>query len=150
VDRHQDSARPTAEGKSPEHGGAAPSLEVLSRPDFEAAVRQVLRDLLEPALATNPLLRSRLAHEHAHGAPSAASLRALIGQAAAELRSRPGSKSDKLYQALACTYLEPAATQELAAERLGLPFNTYRYRLAAAITRLTDSLWQGELHAGTV
>ena len=43
--------------------------------------------------------------------------------------------------------MEPAPTQELAAERLGLPLNTYRYQLASAIKRVTDSLWQRELHA---
>jgi hypothetical protein len=135
------------DGSAVEPRGAA-ALLVLSQPDFEAAVRQALRDYRRPALATNPLLRSRLAVEHAHGAPSVASLRALIGEAAAELRGSP--RSEKLYRALTCTYLEPAATQELAAERLGLPFNTYRYQLAAAIKRLTESLWQRELHAGAV
>ena len=46
---------------------------------------------------------------------------------------------------LACTFFEPAATQELAAERLGLPFSTYRYQLAGAIGRVTGLLWQREL-----
>jgi hypothetical protein len=119
-------------------------LEVLSQPDFEAAVRQALRDYHRPVLGTNPLVRSRLAFEHAGGMPSAASLRVLIGEAAAELRGSP--KSEKLYRALACTYLEQIATQELAAERLGLPFNTYRYQLAAAVKCVVDTLWQRELH----
>jgi hypothetical protein len=139
---------PTGQEASPERESVRAPLEVLSQPDFEAAVRQALRDFLRPALATNPLARSRLAFEHAHGTPTAASLRSLIGDVAAELRTDP--KSDKLYQALACTYLKPAATQELAAERLGLPFNTYRYRLAAAVKRLTDTLWEQELHASRV
>jgi AAA ATPase domain len=127
--------------------GAPPPLEVLSQPDFEAAVRQALRDYNRPALASNPLLRSRLAFEHAHGQPGPTSLRALIVETADELRASPGSRTEKLYRALACTYLEPAATQELAAERLGLPFNTYRYQLAAAIKRVSGSLWQRELHS---
>jgi AAA ATPase domain len=126
---------------------AVAPLEVLSRPDFEAAVRSALREYHRPSLAANPLLRSRLAFEHAQGAPNAASLRALIGEAATELRGSRGSRSEKLYRALACTYLESAVTQELAAERLGLPFNTYRYQLAAAIKHLVDTLWQRELHA---
>jgi len=124
------------------------ALEVLSQPDFDAAVRKALRDYHRPTLATNPLLRSRLVFEHAHGDPGASSLKALIAEAAAELRASRGARSEKLYRALACTYLEPAATQELAAERLGLPFNTYRYQLAAAIKHIVDSLWQRELRAG--
>jgi len=91
-------------------------------------------------------LTSRLAYEHAGGTPSVGSLRALIGEVAEELRA-PGSgvRGEKLYRALECTYLAPAATQELAAERLGLPFNTYRYQLAAAVKRVSDSLWRREL-----
>jgi hypothetical protein len=124
---------------------ASAPIEVLSQPDFESAVRQALRDFHRPALASNPLARCRLALQHAGGAPSAASLRALIGEAAAELRGSP--RSEKLYRALACTYLEQTATQELAAERLGLPFNTYRYQLAAAVKRVAETLWERELQA---
>jgi hypothetical protein len=58
-------------------------------------------------------------------------------------RSTP--RDEKLYRALHRTYLQPAATQELAAESLGLPFSTYRYHLTIAITRLTEWLWQREL-----
>jgi hypothetical protein len=76
-------------------------------------------------------------------------LRALICEAAAELHADSGGRADKLYRALDCTYLSPAATQELAAERLGLPFNTYRYQLAAAVKRVTETLWQRELQADT-
>ena len=133
---------------APDPGARAPML-VLSRPDFEEAVRQALRDFGRPdALAANPLLRSRLAAEHAGGAPNPATLQALLRDASSELRGSP--KTEKLYRALACTYLEPAATHELAAERLGLPFNTYRYQLAAAIKRITDRLWQRELHADSL
>ena len=59
---------------------------------------------------------------------------------------RAGPRGERLYQALARTYFEPAATQELAAERLGLPFSTYRYQLAGGIRRVTERLWQRELH----
>jgi hypothetical protein len=51
----------------------------------------------------------------------------------------------KLYRALYHTYLQPAATQELAAELLDLPFSTYRRHLKASIERLTALLWQQEL-----
>jgi hypothetical protein len=39
-----------------------------------------------------------------------------------------------------------SAAQALAAERLGLPFSTYRYQLAGGIRRVTERLWQRELH----
>ena len=130
----------------PARPDAAP-LEVLSYPDFEAAVRQALRDLHRPALATNPLMRSRLAFAHAGGAPTVATLRALIEQAATELRGAAGRRGEKLYRVVDCTYLAPAATQELAAERLGLPFNTYRYQLSAAVKRIAGMLWERELQA---
>jgi RimJ/RimL family protein N-acetyltransferase len=120
-------------------------LLVLSEPEFQAAVRQALRDLRRPdALAANPLLRSRLATRAAGGTPTAATLQELLGEAAAALRADP--RDERLYQALACTFFEPAATQELAAERLGLPFSTYRYQLAGAIRRVTERLWRHELH----
>ena len=126
-------------------GDAPPPLVVLSQPDFAAAVHQALRDYRRPVLATNPLLRSRLAREHAGGTPTIATLQGLLRETAGALRAHP--QDEKLYRAVAATFLEPAATQELTAERLGIPFNTYRYRLATGIRRLADSLWQRELQA---
>jgi hypothetical protein len=120
-------------------------LLVLSEPEFADAVRQALRNYSRPAaLAANPLLRSRLAVEKAEGAPNPSTLRTLIQDAVATLRGHP--RDDKLYRALLRTYLEPAATQEVAAERLGLPFSTYRNHLVTGIDRVTDWLWQRELH----
>ena len=43
------------------------------------------------------------------------------------------------------TYVRAAATQEAAAEVLGLPFSTYRRHLAAGVERLTERLWHWEL-----
>jgi hypothetical protein len=130
----------------PESPPSSAPLVVLSEPDFEAAVRHGLRDLHQPsALATNPLVRSRLAIEHADGAPNAATLAAILREAAEALRAHP--RDVKLYRAVAETYLHPAPTQELAAERLGLPFNTYRYQLAQGIKRIAARLWERELHA---
>jgi len=85
-------------------------LVVLSEPDFGAAVR----DYHRPALADNPLLRSRLARERAGGAPSVATLQTLLREAAETLRGPP--RDEKRYRAVALTYLAPAATQEAAAE----------------------------------
>ena len=82
------------------------------------------------------MLRSRLVVEHGGGAPTAATLQELLRDAAATLRGNP--KDEKLYRALSRTYFEPAATQELAAEVLGLPFSTYRYHLTAGLGRVTE------------
>jgi hypothetical protein len=118
---------------------------VLSEEEFAAAVRQALRDYTRPqALAANPLLRSRLTAETAGRSPAGSTLQTRIREAAEQLRSNP--RDEKLYRAIHRTYLEPAATQELAAERLGLPFSTYRRHLTTGIARITASLWQRELH----
>jgi hypothetical protein len=120
-------------------------LMVLSQSDFVEAVRQALRDYTHPdLLAVNPLMRLRLVTEAAEQPASPAILQARLGEAAASLTGNP--KDEKFYRAIYYTYLEPALTQERAAERLGLPFNTYRYHLAKGIERITDWLWQRELY----
>ena len=43
------------------------------------------------------------------------------------------------------TYLQPAATQEQAAEVLDLPFSTYRRHLRSGIEELTGRLWLREI-----
>ena len=123
-------------------------LDVLSEPDFEAAVRQALRDLHRPALGSNPLLRSRLAYAHARGAADAGDAARADARGRRRVARGIRRRADKLYRALDCTYLSPAATQELAAERLGLPFNTYRYQLGGSgQARRPTTLWQRELQA---
>ncbi|HEU4582496.1 MAG TPA: hypothetical protein VFS67_29765 [Polyangiaceae bacterium] len=47
------------------------------------------------------------------------------------------------------TYLEPAPTQDIAAEIVGLPFSTFRRRLAAALAQLGGWLWERELEDGS-
>lgn len=71
-------------------------------------------------------------------------LQARLREAAESLKTNP--KDEKLYQALWRTYFEPAATQELAAESLNLPFSTYRYHLTTGLERVTAWLWQRELY----
>ena len=123
---------------------SAPLL-VLSQSDFTEAVRRALRDYHRPAaLAANPLLRSRVAREETLDAPTSTTLQALIRDAVDALRSDP--RAEKLYQAIRRTYLDPAVTQELAAESLGLPFGTYRSQLNSGIARIAEWLWQRELH----
>jgi hypothetical protein len=140
-------ARQLGTSPQPETVATSPSppLLVLSQPEFAEAVRQALRDYTRPdMLATNPLLRSRLVVEAADAPPTPATLQTLLRDAAETLTGNP--KDEKLYRAITHTYLEPTPTQEQAAERLDLPFNTYRYHLANGLKRITNWLWQRELH----
>jgi hypothetical protein len=59
------------------------------------------------------------------------------------LQSSP--KEVRLYKAVYHTYIQPAPTQEVAAELLDLPFSTYRRHLKDGLSRLVDLLWQWEL-----
>jgi hypothetical protein len=129
----------------------SPSPAELSRPEFEAAVRQALRDLHRPdALARNPLTRTRLMSGKGGGGGDGegsggdeddddARLAGLLAEAAQTLTGHP--RDEKLHRALDRTYFRPAPTQEKAAELLGLPLSTYRRHLSHSITRLTDWLW---------
>jgi hypothetical protein len=124
---------------------AAAPLLVLSEADFAEAVRQALRDCARgDALAHNLLLRTRLLQGAAAAGAGPQALRALLREAAQTLEQ--GTPMDrKLHLAIWHTYLQPAATQERAAELLDLPFNTYRYQLARGTQRITEWLWQREL-----
>lgn len=72
--------------------------------------------------------------------PGRARLHALLRQAVLALKTNP--RDEKLYCALWHTYIEPLASQEKAAERLDLPFSTYRYHLAKGDERVIDTLWR--------
>ena len=120
-------------------------IVVLSHPEFVAAVRQALRDYARPdRLAGNALLSSRLVSDRAQDQSSTETLRALLRLSAEELNTHP--RDQRLYRALYRTFLNPAATQEQAADLLGLPFSTYRAHLRAGTKRVADLLWQRELY----
>lgn len=121
---------------------APPGLAVLSRPEFDAAVRDALRSWGRPGeLAANPLNRSRLVTEHGE------TLRGVIGQAVESLHGeRNGSK---YHQAVVATFLRGVPTQEAVAHRLGLPFSTYRRHLGRGIQLLCEELWRRELAGGS-
>jgi hypothetical protein len=99
-------------------------------------------------LLNNPLLRARLvtdrAGSKARPAERVAALKRLLRDACERLRETP--REAKAYRALAHTYLHPLPTQEQAAEALDLPFSTYRRHLKTGIVRVTERLWQWELH----
>jgi hypothetical protein len=123
-----------------------PPLLVFSQPEFDDCVRQALRDLRRPdLLSRNPLLRTRLVHDHAGtGEPTAAAVEALVCAAVETLREHP--RDDKLWRAVERTYVSSAPTQERAAAALGLPFSTYRRHLTQGVDRVVAWLWDQEVY----
>lgn len=122
-------------------------LVALSQEAFAQAVEDGLRDYVRPdVLRGNPLLRSRVVHSRveatAGDAERVAALRGLLKDAAEQLQQSP--KENKYYRAVYHTYLQPAPTQERAAELLDVPFSTYRRHLKAGMMRIAEILWRAE------
>ena len=113
-------------------------------------MRRALRDYTRPAaLAASPLIRSRLvADGDGNGVAEAARLQALLREALETLNASP--RDEKFDRALLYTFFQPATTQEGAAERLGLPFSTYRYHLARGEDRIVEWLWTLELSGSRI
>jgi hypothetical protein len=119
-----------------------PAFTVLSRADFDAAVRDALKTWhLPDALESNPLLGTHLIGDRG-GSPVQA-LRDLVVEAVDSLRD--DAREGKLHRALATTYFHRAPTQEAAAEKLGVPFSTYRRHLTRGVERVAERLWQLEV-----
>jgi hypothetical protein len=135
----------TTKPSDEEHVETPTPIVVLSHPEFEGAVRQALRDYARvDRLTGNALLSSRLVADHATDVSRVEALRRLVRLSAEELNTHP--RDQRLYRALYRTFLNPTATQEQAAELLGLPFSTYRAHLRAGTQRVTELLWQRELY----
>jgi hypothetical protein len=120
----------------------------LSQAEFSQAARDALRHFTRPdELQSNPLIRTRLvvarAGSEANNGARAKVLHEIIRESVDLLQSSP--RQLKLYRALYHTYLQPAATQELAAELLDLPFSTYRRHLKEGIENVIDTLWAREM-----
>jgi hypothetical protein len=112
---------------------AEPSYTVLSRQQFDPAVRAALRNVGHAAaLDANPLCGTRLA-DNGH------ELLALLTEAVQTLADDP--RASKQYRAVHTTFFRRVPTQEAAAERLGLPFSSYRRHLTGGIERISESLW---------
>ena len=58
---------------------------------------------------------------------------------------RESPKENKFYRAVYHTYIQPAATQEQAAELLDLPFSSYRRHLNPEWARMAEILWLAEV-----
>ncbi len=116
----------------------------LTRDEFHAAVRRALRDLRRTALLSdNPLARSRLVLSHDKDRAPAEALRERIHDALKRLSEDP--RDEKLLRVLDRTFVRPAASQEKAAEVLGLPLSTYKRYLKAGIERVAGNLWDQEM-----
>ena len=72
-------------------------------------------------------------------------LRNLIRDLAESLQESP--REAKFYRPLYHTYIQPAPTQEQAAEILDLPFSSFRRHLKSGVTRVTELLWAQEIGA---
>lgn len=126
-------------------------IVVLNRTHFEEAIWDAFRSYARPGkLRLNPLLRSRLVVDEVGAAADEQdrieALRRLIAAAAGRLDAGP--RDAKYYRALERTYLNPAPTQEQAAEQLDLPFSTFRRHLKRGLDRVTDLLWEREVGMG--
>jgi hypothetical protein len=124
------------------------TLTVLSQEDFSEAVREALRNWNQmERQATNPLINSRLVAERAHPEDGdlarAGHLQAILEEALAGLARVP--RAEKAYRAVYYTYIQPVPTQEQAAERLDLPFSTYRRHLKTGLEWLIAQLWGLEI-----
>ena len=111
-----------------------------ARPTFQHAVRGALRDYTRPdRLAGSPLRFARMLQGVPPGPAVAIAMQGLLREAAAALKANP--RDLKLYRAVWYTYFEPLESQEKVAERLSLPFSTYRHHLARGIERIGGWLW---------
>jgi hypothetical protein len=127
----------------------AEHLIVLEMKEFGEAVHEALKHITRPlALRRSPLLRSRLVMDRVglqtDAAGRTAELQTLLRAAVESLQASP--KEARLYRVIYHTYIQPAATQELAAELLDLPFSTYRRHLKQAVARVAEILWQQEIN----
>jgi hypothetical protein len=119
----------------------APPADGPAFQEFASALRSALRDYNRPdLLASNPLLRSRLFAVREGAGP--AELQALLSKTADALFA--SARDEKLRRVIEFTYFQPAAKQEVAAERVGLAFGTYRRHLTTALDRLARWLWDRE------
>ena len=55
-------------------------------------------------------------------------------------------RDEKRWRAVERTYVGPAATQERAAEALGMPFSTYRRHLTQGVEQVVAWLWDREVY----
>jgi hypothetical protein len=125
----------------PRRSARSPAVTELSYDEFVDVLKTALRNFNRPdLLARSPLLLSRLITAGA-GANGADLQGLLIGTVNALFA---GPKDERLRRVIEVSYFRPAPKQEVAAERLGLSFGTYRGHLSNALDRLAKWLWERE------
>jgi hypothetical protein len=72
-------------------------------------------------------------------------LKGMLHEAIEALQATP--RQARAYRVLVRTYVQPAPSQEKAAELLDLPFSTYRRHLAEGIAHVARALWLQETGA---
>ncbi|MBV8457566.1 MAG: hypothetical protein JO122_13235 [Acetobacteraceae bacterium] len=116
---------------------------MLTRTDFDAAVKDALRNYTRAdLLVRSPLLQTRIATGPGAKQPSVPHLQQTLAQAAETIFVNQRDQNRR--RVLELTYFQSAAKQEAVAERLGLPFSTYRRHLTTAVERLSEWLWHEE------
>jgi len=124
--------------------GSPAAADSLARAEFNVAVRAALRNWRRPdLLATSPLTLSRMV-SGADPDPVVA-LRGVLESTLDEMGEDPRQR--KAHRAVVATFLSGAHTQEAAAERLGLPFSTYRRHLNRGLEVLCSLLWRREIYS---
>ena len=132
---------PEGKAESRHDEEARPAARLFTREEFGVAVRQALLDFNRPDLfARNPLLETRILMARGSAGPS--ELKGLLSDAVVELFK--SARDEKLRSVIELTYLRGVPKQEVAAERLGLSFGTYRRYLATGRNRLARWLWEKE------
>ena len=133
--------QPNSVVPEPRPAAGAPGLAYA---DFAAATKQALRDFHRAdLLAQNPLLRDGIATLSA--SLGAAGLRAMLTETVETLFGNP--RDEKLRRVIELTYFQAGPKQEAVADRLSLPFGTYRRYLTTARDRLSHWLWETRTEA---
>ena len=115
------------------------AVTALAYTEFAGALKDALRDFHRTdLLAQNPLLRSGIGGLSETAGPL--ELKALLSQTVSTLFGN--ARDEKLRRVIELTYFQPALKQEAVADRLSLPFGTYRRHLTAARDRLARWLWE--------
>lgn len=116
----------------------------LDRQALRAGLRLALESFTRSdQLQHSPLLLSRWARARSGAAaPSASLLRKLILEAVATMKEDP--RDAKLARALDAAFLHPAPSRELAAERIDVPFSTFRRHVSRGLERLEEIVWAAE------
>jgi hypothetical protein len=128
----------------------SPATDIASLPDqktFQTALRQAFRSATRlDRLQTNALLDCKLLSQRGQDTDPvtrAQDLRHRLEATCERLEAQTTTRDHG--RVLQLTYLRPAPTQQVAAERLALSYATYRRRLTEALKLVESEWWAEEL-----